>query len=90
MSDLSKYWPIKESLVVVPALQFIWFIYTLQRRLVRASLQKEIRQEEVLSCFNFHAVWGSLLSKVFKNITLTSRFNKLTPDEFLLANLKEL
>ena len=31
------YWPIKVSVVFMPALQIIWFIYTLQWRLLRAS-----------------------------------------------------
>ena len=58
------------SLAVVPALQFICFICTLQWRLVRASLQKEIRQEEVLNCFlcvvgRRTGVGGGLLVSIF-------------------------
>ena len=44
----------------MPALHFVWFIYTLQWRLVRASLQKEIRQEEVLTHFP-SVVWFSAI-----------------------------
>ena len=51
---------IKVSLVVLLALHFVWFIYTLQWRLIRASLEKEIRQEEVLTHFP-SVVWSSAI-----------------------------
>ena len=54
------------SLVVVPALQFVWFIYTLHWRLVRTSLQKEIRQEEVLTHY-LSVAWSPAFRSFYRS-----------------------
>ena len=78
--------------VVVPALHFVWVIYTLQRRLVHASLHKEIRQEEVLSCFlcivllpafnSFHIIFLALLVTPSKD-----EFETVSRKELIITNV---